>query len=165
MVLPEEKELKPAENGNLLLGQTPYVSSSYEEYGWTKNQLTDGCIGMNVGVHQGWCSMIGSKTRDITEWVMFALGKPITISKMVVYPSYDSEFVEDYHVEVSLDGLTWTTVWSITGDNKDNGDPRVMTFDPVEARYVRFVVTKMGNGNPASAIGYKVQIGEIELYQ
>ena len=109
--------------------------------------------------------MIGSKTRDITEWVMFALGKPITISKMVVYPSYDSEFVEDYHVEVSLDGLTWTTVWSSTGDNKDNGDPRVMTFDPVEARYVRFVVTKMGNGNPASAIGYKVQIGEIELYQ
>ena len=80
MVLPEEKELKPAENGNLLLCQTPYVSSSYEEYGWTKNQLTDGCIGMNVSVHQGWCSMIGSKTRDITEWVMFALGKPITIS-------------------------------------------------------------------------------------
>ncbi len=165
MVLPEEKELKPAENGNLLLGQTPYVSSSYEEYGWTKNQLTDGRIGMNVGVHQGWCSMIGSKTRDITEWVMFALGKPITVSKMIVYPSYDNEFVEDYHVEVSMDGSTWTTVWSITGDNKDNGDPRVMTFDPVEARYVRFVVTKMGNGNPASAIGYKVQIGEIELYR
>lgn len=157
--------LTPDDKGNLLYRQKPYVSSSYEEYGFTQAQLTDGKIGFRNGVHQGWCSQIGSKTRDITEWVMFPLGDPITVSKMIVYPCYDDEFVQDYHLEVSTDGETWTTVWSITGDDMHDGSARVLEFDPVEAAYVKFVVTKMGVGDPTSAVGYKVQIGEIELYR
>ncbi|MCQ2430328.1 MAG: discoidin domain-containing protein [Clostridia bacterium] len=165
MKVMDDVRLTPDEKGNLLYHLKPYVSSSYEEYGFTQNQLTDGKIGFRNGVHQGWCSQIGSKTRDITEWVMFRLGQPIKVSKMIVYPCYDDEFVQDYHLEVSLDGETWTTVWSITGDNMNDGSARVLEFDPVDASFVRFVVTRMGVGNPDSAVGYKVQIGEIELYQ
>lgn len=157
--------LTPDDKGNLLYKQKPYVSSSYEEYGFTQAQLTDGKIGFKNGVHQGWCSQIGSKTRDITEWVMFPLGDPISISKMIIYPCYDDEFVQDYHLEVSTDGETWTTVWSITGDDMHDGSARVLTFDPVEASFVKLVITKMGVGDPTSAVGYKVQIGEIELYR
>lgn len=159
-----QTELKPDENGNLLRGVKPYVSSSYEEYGFTQDQLTDGRVGFVNGVHQGWCSMIGSKTPDITEWVMFALGSPVDISKMIVYPCYDDEFVSDYHLEVSTDGRNWTTVWAVAGDDIHSGAPRILSFDTVTASYVRLVITKMGIGNPNSAVGYKVQIGEIELY-
>ncbi len=153
---------EPAANGNLILKTPFYVSSSYEEYGWTKNVINDGRTDYAEGVHQGWNSAIGAQVPECNEWVLFPLGTPTTVQKMVIYPV--GTFVADYHVEVSTDGFNWTTVASVTGDDYKQKGTRTLTFDPVEATYIRLVITKMGVKSSMAAVGYTVAISEIEVY-
>ncbi len=155
-------EREPAANGNLILHAPFVVSSSYEEYGWTKNVLNDGRTTYQEGVHQGWTTQIGSQVPESNEWVAFILESPVTMKKMVIYPV--STFVRDYHVEVSLDGVTWTTVASVTDDDYMKTGPRTLELDPTEACFVRLVITKMGEKSSNAAVGYKASIMEIEVY-
>ncbi len=152
----------PDASGNVVLNAPYMVSSSYEAWGWTQTVINDGLIDYVEGVHQGWCSQIGSQVPESDEWVAFILGEPVTISKMVIHPV--GTFVADYHVEVSLDGVEWTTVASVESDNYQSKDVRTLEFDPVEARYIRLVVTKMGVKSSIYEVGYVVQIKEIEVY-
>ncbi len=153
----------PGENGNLILNAPFVVSSSYEEYGWTKNVINDGKITYQEGVHQGWTTQIGSQVPECNEWAAFILEMPVTMSKMVIHPV--STFVRDYHVEVSLDGVTWTTVASVTDDDYMTNGPRTLEFDePTEACFVRLVMTKMGEKSSMAAVGYKASIMEIEVF-
>ncbi len=155
-------EREPAANGNLILNAPFVVSSSYEMYGWTKNVINDGRTTYQEGVHQGWTTQIGSQVPECNEWVAFILDQPATIKKMVIYPV--STFVADYHVEVSLDGVTWTTVASVTGEDYMQNGPRTLEFDPTEACFVRLVITKMGEKSSMAAVGYKASIMEIEVF-
>ncbi len=156
------KPHEPAPNGNLVLKTPFYVSSSYEEYGWTKNVINDGRTDYVEGVHQGWTSAIGLQVPTCYEWVLFPLGTPTAVSKMVIYPT--TTFVEDYRVEVSSDGVHWTTVASVTGDHFKEEGARTLTFDSVDAAFIRLVITKMGVKSSMAAVGYKVSIAEIEVY-
>ncbi len=153
---------EPAVNGNLVLNAPFVVSSSYEEYGWSKNVLNDGRTTYQDGVHQGWTTQIGSQVPESNEWAAFILETPVTMQKMVIYPV--STFVADYHVEVSVDGVTWTTVASVTGEDYMQNGVRTLTFDPVEAAYIRLVITKMGEKSNHAAVGYKASIMEIEVF-
>ena len=157
------KERTPAANGNLVKGMKPFVSSSYEAWGWTQSVLCDGRTDYVEGVHQGWCSEIGSQTPDNYECIVFPFGTPTTVSKVVVYP-VNATFVADYCVEVSTDGVTWTKVAEVAGEKGSIEGPRVLEFAPVEVRYVRFAVTKMWNKSSIYEVGYVVQISEIEVY-
>ena len=100
---------------------------------------------------------------DNYECVVFAFGSPTAVSKVVVYPVNDT-FVSDYCVEVSTDGITWTKVAEVKGEKGAVAGPRVLEFDTVEVRYVRFAVTKMWNKSSIYEVGYVVQIKEIEIY-
>ncbi len=153
---------EPAANGNLILNAPFVVSSSYEEYGWTKNVLNDGRTTYREGVHQGWTTQIGSQVPECNEWAAFILDTPVTMQKMVIHPV--STFVADYHVEVSLDGVTWTTVATVTGDDFMKTGPRTLEFTPTEACFVRLVMTKMGEKSSMAAVGYKASIMEIEVF-
>lgn len=157
------KERTPAANGNLVRGMKPFVSSSYEAWGWTQSVLCDGRTDYVEGVHQGWCSAIGSQTPDNYECIVFPFGTPTTVSKVVVYP-VNNTFASDYCVEVSTDGVSWTKVAEVTGEKGSVESPLVLEFTPVEARYVRFAVTKMWNKSSIYEVGYVVQISEIEVY-
>ncbi len=152
----------PDPSGNVVLHAPYMVSSSYEAWGWTQTVLNDGRTDYVEGVHQGWCSQIGSQVPESDEWVAFILPTPVTISKMVIHPV--GTFVSDYHVEVSVDGINWKTVASVEGDMYTSKEVRTLEFDAVEARYIRLVVTKMGVKSSIYEVGYVVQIKEIEVY-
>ncbi len=153
---------EPAANGNLILNAPFVVSSSYEEYGWTKNVINDGRTTYQDGVHQGWTTQIGSQVPESNEWVAFILESPVTMQKMVIYPV--DTFVCDYHVEVSLDGVTWSTVASVENDDYAKVGPRTVEFTPTEGCFVRLVITKMGVKSSNAAVGYKASIMEIEVF-
>ena len=100
-----------------------------------------------------------SKTADGTGWVQLDFKQPYQVSRYVVRhaeaaglePTLNSR---DFTVETSLDGETWSTVGTHTGNTAPVTDAAIT---PVEARYVRVNVTNGG------ADGY-VRIADIEVY-
>ena len=100
-----------------------------------------------------------SKTTDGTGWVQLDFKEAYQISRYVVRhaeaagldPQLNSR---DFTIETSLDGETWTTAGTYTGNISPVTEA---TITPVEARYVRVNVTNGGTD------GY-VRIGDIEVY-
>ena len=100
-----------------------------------------------------------SRTTDGTGWVQLDFKEPYQISRYVVRhaeaaglePGLNSR---DFTVETSLDGETWTTAGTYTGNTAPVTDASIT---PVEARYVRVNVTNGGTD------GF-VRIGDIEVY-
>lgn len=100
-----------------------------------------------------------SSATDGQGWVQLDFGEPFLISRYVVRHAqaagYGSELnTRDYTVEVSLDGNTWTTVGTHTGNTEAVND---ISISSQEARYVRLSVTNGG----ADGV---VRIGDIEVY-
>ena len=100
-----------------------------------------------------------SQNTDGMGWVQLDFKEPFQISRYVIRhaeaggldPQLNSR---DFTVETSLDGETWQTIGTHTGNISPVTDESVT---PVEARYVRLNVTKGGTD------GY-VRIGDIEVY-
>lgn len=100
-----------------------------------------------------------SDTSDGTAWVQLDFKEPYLISRYVVRhaeaggldPRLNSR---NLNVEISLDGTTWTTAGTHTGNTAPVSEGNIT---PTEARYVRVNVTDGG------ADGY-VRIGDIEVY-
>ena len=100
-----------------------------------------------------------SKTGDGTGWVQLDFKESYQISRYVVRhaeaagldPGLNSR---DFIVETSLDGETWITAGTHTGNTAPVTDTSIT---PVEARYVRVTVTDGGTD------GF-VRIGDIEIY-
>ncbi len=100
-----------------------------------------------------------SQDADGTGWVQMDFQEPYEISRYVIRhaeaagldPQLNSR---DFTVQTSLDGETWTTVGTHTGNTSPVTDASIT---PVEARYVRVSVTRGGTD------GY-VRIGDIEVY-
>ncbi len=101
-----------------------------------------------------------SEASDGTGWVELDFKEPYMVSRYVVRhaeagaldPRLNSR---NFNVEISLDGTTWTTVGTHTGNTSPVSEG---TLTPaVEARYVRVNVTDGG-------IDGCVRIGDIEVY-
>lgn len=100
-----------------------------------------------------------SQNTDGMGWVQLDFKEPFQISRYVIRhaesggldPQLNSR---DFTVETSLDGETWQTIGTHTGNVSPVTDESIT---PVEARYVRLNVTKGGTD------GY-VRIGDIEVY-
>lgn len=157
-------------NTDLALKQAVLTSSTFDAptAGWSKSFLVDGQKGSGAATN-GYTSSVGTHMDpNAEEWAEVFLGGMHMINKVVVTPRADGStagygFPDDYRVDVSGDGNTWTTVKTVTGDVTKNADPRVLTFDSVNAAYVKFVATKLsGTDNPAE--GYLLQLGELEVY-
>lgn len=100
-----------------------------------------------------------SKDSDGTAWVQMDFKEPFSISRYVVRHAeaggYDPQLnTRDFTVETSLDGETWTTVGTHSGNTAAVTDASVT---PVDARYVRVNVTNGGTDGT-------VRIADIEVY-
>lgn len=100
-----------------------------------------------------------SQDTDGTGWVQLDFKEPFSISRYVIRHAeaggMDPELnTRDFTIEISLDGDTWTTIGSYTGNTAPVND---VTITPVQAQYLRMTVTRGG------ADGY-VRIGDIEVY-
>ena len=164
----------PEPGTNVALNKPYEVSSetdsTYVQWGWSSEFINDGQIEQD-SFHVGWTTNVKQffELEEFEEqWVQIDLGGVIAIDKVVLYPRQDKAeaFPMDYFIEVSKDGKEYDKVVEVTDDNRsNNGDlsPAILTFDAVEARYVRLVVTKphdVTSGND----GYLVQLAEFEIY-
>ncbi len=164
---PVEEPVGPT-GENVALGKPVYdYSSAFDapEYKCHHTYITDGdystCWASALNVHlapegEEWITIDLEKTYRINAVRLDTRGGTI-VTGMNAFPA-------DYRIEVSLDGETFTTVAEVTGDNDPiSQDQRVLTFDAVEARYVRLFVTKM-TGSTGFA-GYGVEIDEFEVFE
>ena len=102
-----------------------------------------------------------SRATDGTGWVKMDFKENYQISRYVVRhaeaggmdPQYNTR---DFIVETSLDGETWTTVGTHTGNTAPVTD---VSIPSIEARYVRVNITNGGSGSDGYA-----RIGDIEIY-
>ncbi len=71
------------------------------------------------------------------QWLAVDLGVPTRISRVVL--DWEAAFGQSYAIQVSLDGSTWTDVYTTTSGKGETDDIR---FTPTSARWVRFYGTK-----------------------
>lgn len=67
--------------------------------------------------------------------------------------------VRDYELQISLDGQTWYA--AAEGELKDSSDTQMITFDPVNAKYVRLVVNSSYGSDPNK----HASAAEINIYR
>lgn len=160
---------------NVALNKYFEVSSEtgegHVQWGWSSKFINDGIKKSLVNENLGWTTNVGVVMTEndwADEWVLIDIGEVLSIDKVIVYPIdvTASFFPIDYHVEVSSDKTNYTTVASVTGDTSTadkNFTPKVISFNAVNAQYVKVVITKPYSV-PAGADGYLVQMAEIEIY-
>ena len=100
-----------------------------------------------------------SQTTDGTGWVQLDFKEPFKVSRFVVRHAETAGLdaglnSRDFIVETSLDGETWQTAGTFTGNTSPVTDASIT---PVQAQYLRVSVTNGGTD------GY-VRIGDIEVY-
>jgi len=71
------------------------------------------------------------------QWLAVDLGVPTRISRVVL--DWEAAFGVSYAIQTSLDGSTWTDVYTTTSGKGETEDIR---FTPTSARWVRFYGTK-----------------------
>ena len=72
-------------------------------------------------------------------WIAVDLGKTYAVSKVVL--NWEAAYGEAYKIQISTYGNNWTTVKDVTGKN---GGIDTITFNTVNARYVRMQGVKRG---------------------
>ena len=159
-----------------------YITSSHslEQSAWLpyngKAFLVDGIIDTDSG-HYVSCTYDSNppflkdvnQSVDVDEWIAFDLQKEFPLKAFAFAPLYaDNTFgmPQDFKVEVSTDGDEWTTVVNKTGYSAGVAQINTFAFDPVNARYVRFSVSKVAEsyGATADPRGYSLILSEIQLY-
>ena len=80
------------------------------------------------------------------QWLAIDLGAPTTISRIVL--DWEAACAQCYTIQVSLDGSTWTDVYTTTSGK---GGTEEIKFAPTSARWVRFYGTKR-----ATPFGYSL---------
>ncbi len=159
----ENKVIDYKDGDNIAYRKEPFASSAtseeFKQWGWGLVYITDGRVAVGDKAY-AWTSNVGSNHSPVsTEYVGVDFGDIFALEKVVLVPF--GVFPADYHIDVSVDGFTWTTI----SEQKNCDQPSeniVLTLDtPVNARFVRVVGTKLReSGND----GYLFQLGEIEAY-
>ena len=94
-----------------------------------------------------------SEKKNDFEWFMVDLGMNETVGRVTV-AWHSKNYAEVFDIEVSTDGSSWTTVASMTRDDKGTDE---VTFAQVTARYVRVYMTQ---GRKS-----RYSIDELEVYE
>ncbi|WP_058302784.1 S-layer homology domain-containing protein [Gorillibacterium timonense] len=123
---------------NLALGKTASVSSND---GFTASNAVDG----NDSTR--WAS----KGTD-SEWISVDLGGTYTIDRVRL--KWEAAYGKMYKIQVSDDAATWKDVYTVENGNGGIDD---LSFDPVQAKYVRMLGTKRGTN-------YGYSLYEFEVY-
>lgn len=167
------EELVQEKGVNYALGKTPIASgSAYENTvdAWGLAYLTDGkklLTGKDGGTN-GWMAQ-GMPKRECepdTCWGGVDLGATYTVNEVHIYPRQNGGyFPSAYEIQISADGETWETVYSIDDDTETKGVGRFIKLDrDRQARFVRIVARKLTGNYEANLGGYLMQVSEIEVY-
>ena len=150
------------EGDNIALKKPTYVSSTtpdatYKQWGWSQEYINDG----NKGEGNGFTSNVGrNRTPNATEYVIIDFGDLFALEKVSITPC--SAFPQNYQVQVSTDGKTWTDILSVTDAEIPTEDVVITLEDAtVPARFLKFIGTKLRGGGTD---GYLLQFREIEAY-
>jgi len=147
------------EGDNLCLYKQAFASSTtpdgtYKQWGWSLDYINDG------KTDNGWTSNVKlNDTPNASEYVIIDMGDLFAVDRVAIQPH--GCFPEDYTVDLSSDGKTWVTIEKVTGSAALTEMFEVIPDEPVAARYLRFMGTKLRSGG---ADGYLLQLGEIEAY-
>ena len=156
------------ESGNIAL-KKPVVGYSstldIKDWGSHHTGITDGDINMT------WTSALYThNTPDETEWITidllgtFDLTSITLIPRQSTTPDGGNTFPENYEIQVSLDGVNFETVKTVTGDNVPfTQDNRVIALDGVPARFIRLYATRL-TYHGSNGTGYGIAIAEMEVY-
>ena len=167
------EELVQEKGVNYALGKTPIASGSAYEHtidAWGLAYLTDGkklLTGKDGGTN-GWMAQ-GMPKRECepdTCWGGVDLGATYTVNEVHIYPRQNGGyFPSAYEIQISSDGDTWETVYSIDNDTETKGVGRFIKLDSdKQARFVRIVARKLTGNYEANLGGYLMQVSEIEVY-
>lgn len=101
------------------------------------------------------------------------LGADRTFNHLVLYPRNDvstgidgassPNFMVDFTVQVSSDGVTYTDAYSIVDNPNPNGKAQGHAFEEVTGRYVKITTTKLGP-LPTGEAAHYLQFAELEIY-
>jgi len=97
---------------------------------------------------------------NVPSWLQVDLGASYPVSQVIVKHAgaggEDSTWdTRDFNLQVSVDGVTYTTVATVTGNTSDVS---MHSFAPANARYVRLnIVTPTSSGNTATRI-YEMEV-------
>lgn len=133
---------------NIALGKD--VSASTQTNQWNKNPTSTLVNDSNYDTR--WVSKDG--TSITKEQITIDLGEVTTVDNVKVY--WESARATDFNIEVSTDGSKYEIVKELRNEDK-NKLTNEISFDPVEARYVR-----MQGLVPATKYGYSIY--EFEIY-
>ncbi len=167
------EELVQEKGVNYALGKTPIASgSAYENTvdAWGLAYLTDGkklLTGKDGGTN-GWMAQ-GMPKQDCapdTCWGGVDLGALYTINEVHIYPRQSGGyFPSAYEIQISADGETWETVYSIDDDPETGGVGRFIKLEQErQARFVRISARKLRGPFEVALGGYLMQVSEIEVY-
>jgi len=87
------------------------------------------------------------------EWISVDLGSSLSVSQVVL--KWNTYYAISYTIQVSTDGINWTTVFTTTSGN---GATDTITFSPTSARYVKMNSTSWNN------TGERCWLNEFEIY-
>lgn len=138
-------------NGNVALGKKVTVSGLEVDYGLNEPLAVDGNISTRL-----------SFARDKDEqWMTVDLGSVIDIGKITIH---FFERTPAYEVYVSEDGENYTKIYEASGLPEGvRGEHDDIVFDPVKARYVKYVQLKRWFCKDYNTY-YSAGISEFEVY-
>ncbi len=144
------------QGSNLAAGKAPATHAVYPGNDYYAYCVTDG-IRDNSSA-----TALGFHSAQNTGFVEIDLGRVTALNRVDIYPTgtlYNkgAAFPKAFTIDVSADGDTWRTVATSDGVDATRAVP-VLTFETVEARYVRMNVTE------GCAAGTGFEIAEIEIY-
>ena len=87
------------------------------------------------------------------QWISVDLGDTLSISRVLL--NWENASAKAYTIEVSTDGVNWTTVYSTTDGNE--GIYNIL-FNPIDARYVKVNGTERNKQ-------YGYSLFEMEVYE
>ena len=136
---------------NVALGKKITVSGLEVDYGLNEPLAVDGSMNTRL-----------SFARDKDEqWMIADLGSVISIEKIIIH---FFERTPAYELYVSEDGENYTKIYEISGLAEGvRGEHDEITFDPIKARYVKYVQLKRWFCKDYNTY-YSAGISEFEVY-
>lgn len=164
---------------------TVTVDSTFQGYSGAK-PINDGVYStLETHDQNQWATIAWASSRkpDTDHWIQFAFDVAQDVSKVVVHWAVDSGTIyspREAKVEISDDGINWTTVstYSWKSGSEDNPEYKVQVdsttfeFASVKTKYVRvFQPQNMGDATSSRVDGDKTDnsgimwVGEVEIYK
>lgn len=147
---------------NIAFKKDVYVSSTVENYDWSKDASVDGIVD-SIENSNGWTSTTGIMSNH-TECIMIDLGRIYDVEQVNLYPRNDligEGFPIDFNIKVSEDTVNWTTVVTENNYPTPLGGAEEFDFSITNARYIMIEGTNL---RQVGTDGYMMQLAEIEVF-